>query len=133
MRCERGLQLGLLLTRERGVHEAVDRTADDREGGTYDVQRHEQCDHRIDPLQVRERRERHAHDHRGRRPHVGEQVMRVGLERDRVIALAGAHEHDCHAQVHEAREHRHREADADLLEPLDRVREALQETMKVAA
>ena len=68
----------------------------------------------------------HADHHTGRGPDVGQQVMRVGLQRDRVVALRGPQQDQGDAQVDERGDDRDAQPQADLLqrprmeEPVDR-------------
>ena len=85
--------------RRRGVGQRVDGAAAEPPAGDADEQRNHECCGRIRPL-VAERHPAEAHQHRDRRPHVGAEVQRVGLQRlarglaGHAIEQAGAEEID---------------------------------------
>ena len=75
---------------------------------------------RIEPEPAGHRHRPDAENDAHRRPDVGQQVVRVGLERDRVVGLRRAQQHQRHAEIDERRHDRDGQADADLLEWLRR-------------
>ena len=98
----------------------------DAAAGPDDVGGDGNRDERVEALPAGHGDRDHAHQHAGGGPDVGEQVVGVGLQRDRAVRARRAQQDERDAQVHQRRHHGDREAEAHLLEcarmqePVDR-------------
>ncbi len=113
---EDGLDLQHALGRQRLVHEPVGGAAQQRNAGEHDVDRDGERDDRIEPHPARRRDGEHRDDDADGRPHVRHQVVAVGLERDRIVAVRGGEQQARDREVHHRRDDGHREPEPDLLD-----------------
>ena len=72
------------------IHQAERRATHQPDAGAHDLERHQQRDQRIEPADPAERHQRHADDDAQRCPDIGEQVLRIGGQRDRAQLHARA-------------------------------------------
>ena len=103
---------------ERLIHQAVGRAVHERIAFAHDVQRHADGDHRVEPLPAGQLDGDEADDDARRRPHIGDQVARVGFERHRALRARLAQHADRQARIEHRAEHRQRDAQRDGVERL---------------
>src|SRR5665213_351548 len=70
---------------DRAVHEALEGARHQVPAGPQDLDRDRDRDDGIEPQPPGPLHQQHAHEDAGRGPHVGEQVARIGFERDRAV------------------------------------------------
>jgi hypothetical protein len=71
--------------------------------GPDDVEPDRDRDHRVEPVQAGEQHQAQTRQHAERRPHVGHQVLAVGLQHDRAVLAAVVQQHARRDEVHRRR------------------------------
>ena len=85
--------------------------------GPEHADRHQDRDDGVEPVPSRERGGSDAHDDGDRGPDVRHEMVRVGLERDRLVPPARLEEHPRHAEVDDRRHGRNRQPQGRIADP----------------
>src|SRR3954466_11078143 len=113
---ERSLQRLLILAGKRGVHQTGDGAADETDPRGDDVAGDDQGHDGIERLPTGQRHGADTHEHAGGGPDVGQEVVGIGFERDRLVPLARAQQDQTDAEVHQRGGDGDQQAEADVLE-----------------
>ena len=111
---------GHVFRRKGHVHEPGNGTAHDADAGPDNVRGHDQRHDRVKPVPFRQHDQTDARHHADGSPHIRQQMMRVGFERDGVVLAARTEDQQGNDQIHKRSCDRHQQAHAHRFQRLRR-------------